>query len=132
MHTARYAGEDKDFDKNMDKLLTELSRKEMEASLMASMSIAPKKNLRRARFRSVITLILDGQRHFFNGVLEGVIARAKAGKGGFGYDPVFIADEFPTVTLAEITEEQKNAVSHRGKALRAMAEFLAGKVGGAA
>ena len=132
VHTARYAGEDKDFEKNMDKLLTELSRKEMEASLMASMGIAPKKNLRRARFRSVITLILDGQRHFFNGVLEGVIARAKAGKGGFGYDPVFIADEFPTVTLAEITEEQKNAVSHRGKALRAMAEFLAGKVGGAA
>ena len=56
--------------------------------------------------------------------LEGTIARAKAGNGGFGYDPVFIPDEFPDRTLAEITEEQKNAISHRGKALRAMAEYL--------
>ena len=87
VHTARYAGEDKNFDRNMDKLLEELSRKEMEASLMKSMGIAPKKNLRKARFRSVITLILGGKRHFFDGILEGKIARAKAGKGGFGYDP---------------------------------------------
>ena len=124
VHTARYAGDDKNFDKNMDKLLGELSRKEMEASLMRSAGIAPKKDLRRARFKSVITLIIDGQRHFFNGVLEGRIARKKAGRGGFGYDPIFIADDYPEVTLAEVTEEQKNAVSHRGKALRAMAEFL--------
>lgn len=125
VHTARYAGEDKDFGKNMDKLLDELSRKETEASLMASMGITPKKNLRKARFRSVVTLILDGRRYFFNGTLEGRIARARAGKGGFGYDPVFIADDYPSVTLAEISEEQKNSISHRGKALRAMAEFLA-------
>ena len=124
VHTARYAGEDKNFDRNMDKLLEELSRKEMEASLMKSMGIAPKKNLRKARFRSVITLILGGKRHFFDGILEGKIARAKAGKGGFGYDPVFIPDEYPGMTLAEISEEQKNAISHRGKALRAMAGFL--------
>ena len=70
VHTARYAGEDKNFDRNMDKLLEELSRKEMEASLMKSMGIAPKKNLRKARFRSVITLILGGKRHFFDGILE--------------------------------------------------------------
>ena len=126
MHTARYAGEEKSFDKNMDKLLDELSRKEMEASMMKSMGIAPKKNLRKARFKSVVTLIIDGQRHFFNGILEGCIARTKSGKGGFGYDPVFIADDYPAVTLAEITEEQKNSISHRGKALRAMAEFLKG------
>ena len=124
VHTARYAGEEKDFNKNMDKLLDELSRKEMEASMMKSMGIVPKKNLRKARFKSVITLIIDGQRHFFNGVLEGSIARTKAGKGGFGYDPVFISDDYPAVTLAEITEEQKNSISHRGKALRAMADFL--------
>ena len=124
VHTARYAGDDKNFDRNMDKLLDELSRKEMEASLMKSMGIEPKKNLRRARFRSVVTLIFNGERYFFNGILEGRIARRKAGKGGFGYDPVFIADEYPDVTLAEISEDQKNAVSHRGKALRAMAEFL--------
>ena len=125
VHTARYAGEDKNFDKNMDKLLDELSRKEMEASLMKSVGIAPKKNLRKARFKSVVTLILDGQRHFFTGVLEGRIARKKSGKGGFGYDPVFIADDYPDVTLAEISEEMKNSISHRGKALRAMSEFLA-------
>ena len=126
VHTARYAGEEKSFDKNMDKLLDELSRKEMEASMMKSMGIAPKKNLRKARFKSAVTLIIDGQRHFFNGILEGSIARTKSGKGGFGYDPVFIADDYPAVTLAEITEEQKNSISHRGKALRAMAEFLKG------
>lgn len=126
MHTARYAGEEKSFDKNMDKLLDELSRKEMEASMMKAMGIAPKKNLRKARFKSVVTLIIDGQRHFFNGILEGSIARTKSGKGGFGYDPVFIADDYPAVTLAEITEDQKNSISHRGKALRAMAEFLKG------
>ena len=51
--------------------------------------------------------------------------RSKAGKGGFGYDPVFISDDFPGMSLAEISEEQKNSISHRGKALRAMAEFLA-------
>ena len=124
--TARYAGEEKSFDKNMDKLLDELSRKEMEASMMKAMGIAPKKNLRKARFKSVVTLIIDGQRHFFNGILEGSIARTKSGKGGFGYDPVFIADDYPAVTLAEITEDQKNSISHRGKALRAMAEFLKG------
>ena len=122
------AGDDRDFNKNMDKLLYELERKEMEASLMASAGIAPKKSLRSARFKSVVTLILDGQHYFFQGVLEGRIARRKAGKGGFGYDPVFIADDYPGVTLAEITEEQKNSVSHRGKALRAMAEFLSGTV----
>ena len=86
---------------------------------------------RRARFRSVVTLMLDGQTHVFEGVLEGRIATAKAGCGGFGYDPVFIPDELPgaisntsALTLAEITEEGKNAISHRGKALRAMATWL--------
>ena len=125
VYTARYAGEDKDFNKNMDKVLDELSRKEMEASLMKSMGIVPKKNLRTARFRSVVTLILDGKRHFFDGVLEGRIAREKAGRGGFGYDPIFIAEQYPAMTLSEITEEQKNEISHRGKALRAMAAYLA-------
>ncbi len=124
VHTARYAGEDKDFNRNMDKLLDELSRKETEASMMSAMGITPKKHLRRARFKSVITLIIDGTHHFFEGVLEGTIARSKAGAGGFGYDPVFIPDDYPGKTLAEITEEQKNSISHRGKALRKMADFL--------
>jgi XTP/dITP diphosphohydrolase len=56
--------------------------------------------------------------------MEGSIARAKSGKGGFGYDPVFLPDGCDGLSAAEIGEEHKNAISHRGKALRAMAEFI--------
>lgn len=122
--TARYAGEDKDFNKNMDKLLYELSVVESEAGMVSSMGLHVRPVSRRARFRSVVTLIIDGQRLYFEGSLEGEIARERSGNGGFGYDPVFIADEFPGKTLADISEEEKNAISHRGKALRAMAEYL--------
>ena len=113
VYTARYAGDDKDFNKNMDKVLAELAKLEEKGETS-----------RRARFKSVITLIIDGEQHLFEGTLEGVIAREKSGNGGFGYDPIFIADEYPGLTLADITEEQKNEISHRGKALRAMAEWL--------
>ena len=109
VYTARYAGDDKDFNKNMDKVLYELER--------AGGS-------RRARFKSVITLFIDGEPRFFEGTLEGEIAHEKSGNGGFGYDPIFIADEYPGQTLADISEEQKNDISHRGKALRAMAQWL--------
>lgn len=109
VYTARYAGDDKDFNKNMDKVLYELER--VGGS-------------RRARFKSVITLFIDGEPHFFEGTLEGEIAHEKSGNGGFGYDPIFIADEYPGQTLADISEEQKNDISHRGKALRAMAQWL--------
>ena len=61
---------------------------------------------------------------FFEGVCEGSIAREKHGAGGFGYDPIFLADAYPGRTLAEVSHEEKNAVSHRGKALRAMAAWL--------
>lgn len=111
VYTARYAGEGKDFNANMDKVLYELSILDGEVS-------------RRARFKSVITLMIGGQPHYFEGTLEGVIAHEKSGNGGFGYDPIFIADEYPGMTLADITEEQKNEISHRGKALRAMAAWL--------
>ena len=111
VRTARYAGEGHDFAANMDKLLRELSG-----------FGTPQQ--RRARFRSVVTLLIDGEKHYFEGTLEGWIAFEKAGCGGFGYDPVFIADEYPDRTLAEIPEEAKNAISHRGKALRAMAAWL--------
>ena len=110
VYTARYAGDDKDFNKNMDKVLYELQGLEGEA--------------RRARFKSVITLMVDGEPHFFEGTLEGVIAHEKSGNGGFGYDPIFIADEYPGLTLADISEEQKTDISHRGKDLRAMAQWL--------
>ena len=124
VYTARYAGEEKDFNKNMDKVLYELQRMEAEASMAASIGIKTRKVSRRARFKSVITLIIDGKIHLFEGALEGEIAREKSGNGGFGYDPIFVADEYPGLTLADITEEQKNEISHRGKALRAMAEWL--------
>lgn len=127
VHTARYAGEEKDFNRNIDKLLYELSVLETEASMAANIGLDVKKVSRKARFRSVITLIIDGEKHIFEGVLEGEIARTRSGNGGFGYDPVFIPDEYPGQTLADISEEQKNAISHRGKALRAMARFLSGK-----
>ena len=124
VYTARYAGEGKDFNANMDKVLRELQVLECEANMAAGLGLKVKPFSRKARFRSVITLILNGEKHFFNGTLEGVIAREKSGNGGFGYDPIFIADEYPGLTLADITEQQKNAISHRGKALREMAEWL--------
>jgi len=124
VYTARYAGEGKDFNANMDKVLYELGVLESEANMAAGLGLHIKQVSRRARFKSVITLIIDGRKHFFEGTLEGVIAREKSGNGGFGYDPVFIADEYPGQTLADITEEQKNEISHRGKALRAMAAWL--------
>ena len=124
VYTARYAGDDKDFNKNMDKVLYELQRMEAESSMAAGVGLKIKPVSRKARFKSVITLIINGNLHLFEGNLEGVIARSKSGNGGFGYDPIFIADEYPGLTLADITEEQKNEISHRGKALRAMAEWL--------
>ena len=124
VYTARYAGDDKDFNKNMDKVLYELQRLEGESHMAAEYGIKTKPISRRARFKSVVTLIINGEIRLFEGTLEGVIAHEKSGNGGFGYDPIFIADEYPGQTLADITEEQKNEISHRGKALRAMAQWL--------
>ena len=124
VYTARYAGEGKDFNANMDKVLYELSVCEKEAKMAEAMGLKVKPVSRRARFKSVITLIVNGEKKLFEGTLEGVIAREKSGNGGFGYDPIFIADEYPGLTLADISEEEKNAISHRGKALRAMAQWL--------
>ena len=125
VYTARYAGDDKDFNKNMDKVLYELRVLEGEAKMAESLGIKVKGSIsRRARFKSVVTLIVDGKVKMFEGTLEGVIAREKSGNGGFGYDPIFIADEYPGLTLADISEDEKNAISHRGKALRAMAQWL--------
>lgn len=114
----------------------------------ASDSSAARSVPRTARFRSVVTLIIGGEKHFFEGVMEGKIALEKAGCGGFGYDPVFIpslsreealdllrecgipaegqdwVDRLGECTVAEMPEEIKNAISHRGRALRAMAAWL--------
>ena len=123
VHTARYGGAGRDFNANMDKLLSEMQRKEEEIAareIPGLAGIAP----RTARFRTSVTLILDGRKYFFDGIMEGTIARSKAGCGGFGYDPVFQPEGKGGLTAAEISEEEKNAISHRGKALRAMAAFL--------
>ncbi len=124
VYTARYAGKAHDFEANIDKVLSEMAAEEKEASLASLAGLELKGIGRTARFRCVVTLLLDGQKHFFEGVLEGRIALERSGRGGFGYDPVFIPDEFPDKTLADISEEEKNAISHRGKALRAMAQWL--------
>lgn len=100
-----------DSEANMTRLLEELSKYSTPKS-------------RRARFRTVITLIYEGRQYCFEGIVSGTIAREKAGNGGFGYDPIFIPDGFGGRTMAEISEDEKNAISHRGRALRAMAEFL--------
>lgn len=100
-----------DSEANMNRLLEELSKYSTPES-------------RRARFRTVITLIYEGRQYCFEGIVSGTIAQEKAGNGGFGYDPIFIPDGFGGRTMAEISEDEKNAISHRGRALRAMAEFL--------
>lgn len=110
VHSARYATDGHDFDANIVKLLAELAKVPDQP--------------RTARFKSVVTLIIDGEMHFFEGTLEGKIAYERTGTQGFGYDPVFIADEAPGHTVAELGDEFKNRISHRGKALRAMAAWL--------
>ena len=124
VYSARYAGVGRDFGKNIDKVLSELAVLRAECSMAEAVGLKMNRYSRRARFRSVITLILDGKEFFFEGTLEGSIAYYRSGNGGFGYDPVFMPDEYPGKTLADISEEEKNAISHRGKALRAMAAFL--------
>ena len=119
IYSARYAGPGHDHQKNMDKLLAELEKLEIPDQVRND------ERFRRARFKTVVTLILtDGEPRFFEGVCEGSIAREKRGTGGFGYDPVFLPDAYPGRTLAEVSEEEKNAVSHRGRAIRAMAAWL--------
>ena len=109
IYSARYAS-DHNFASNIDRLLSELANEDN----------------RTARFRCVVTLITeDGKPRFFDGACEGRIARERHGAGGFGYDPVFVTDLYPNLTMAELSEEAKNAISHRGVALRLMAAWLA-------
>ena len=133
IYSARYAGPGHDSQANMDKLLAELVRLEDRGMIppdplghcAPTASDKQSVNGRRARFHTVVTLILaDGEPRFFEGVCEGAIAHERHGAGGFGYDPVFLPDAYPGRTLAEVSEEEKNAVSHRGRALRAMADWL--------
>lgn len=123
VETARYAGPERDPSANIDKLLSEMARREKEAAMARTNGLSTSKANRDARFRTSVTLILDGECHFFDGVMEGHIATERHGNGGFGYDPVFVPEGYE-VTAAELSEDEKNAISHRGKALRAMADYL--------
>lgn len=105
--SARYAGEQRSSKDNMDLLLENL-----EPHIDRS-----------ARFRTVICLIIDGTEFLFEGVVNGSIRLAPSGNEGFGYDPVFEPNGY-TVTFAEMTLEEKNTISHRGKAIAALRNFL--------
>lgn len=108
VHSARYAGEDRAFDKNIQKLLTNLEGK----------------TDRSAQFRTVICLKeADGTEHFFEGICQGTIIEEQKGTEGFGYDPVFIPDG-ATHTFAEMSLAQKNVYSHRRKAVDKLVAFL--------
>ncbi|MGI6509497.1 MAG: RdgB/HAM1 family non-canonical purine NTP pyrophosphatase [Erysipelotrichaceae bacterium] len=82
-------------------------------------------NNRKARFVCAIALV-DDDKHVFEGVMEGSIAYEMKGKNGFGYDPIFMVEEYG-LTSAELSSQQKNAISHRGKATRLLLEYLKGK-----
>lgn len=107
VHSARFAGEAKNSDANIEKLL----------SMMGSSAN------RNARFRTVIALISGGKEFLFEGVVEGRIINEKRGKEGFGYDPVFIP-EGKEKTFAEMPLSEKNLISHRARAFEKLREFL--------
>lgn len=115
VYSARYAGPDKGSQANMEKLLAQLEAASQKNG-------APIK--RTARFRTVVALIMDGNLTLFEGICNGAIAYEKSGTEGFGYDPIFIPDDCGGKSMAELTLEQKNAISHRGKAMRSLSEYL--------
>jgi XTP/dITP diphosphohydrolase len=107
VHSARFAGEDKDSNDNIDKVLRLLNNTEN----------------RKARFRTVIALILNGTEYLFEGIVKGEIITEKRGNEGFGYDPVFIPDG-KNLTFAEMDLDEKNTISHRAIAFEKLREFL--------
>jgi len=108
VYSARYAGPQRNATDNMALLLQELSGSAN----------------RKARFRTVICLITDGEERMFEGVVEGTIIEQARGTEGFGYDPVFVPDGLNT-TFAEMTIDEKNTLSHRGRAIQALSVYLA-------
>ena len=107
VYSARFAGENCTYEENVDKLLSEL---ENTAN-------------RKARFKTVISLILDGKEYQFEGRVEGSITKDKHGDKGFGYDPIFLPDGYKQ-TFAEMPADLKNRISHRGKAVVKLVDFL--------
>lgn len=107
VYSARYAGELKDANDNMDKLLAKLEGNEN----------------RNARFKTVIALNLDNQQHLFTGIVEGTITTQKEGEKGFGYDPIFKPVGL-NLTFAQISLDEKALLSHRGRAVEQLISFL--------
>jgi XTP/dITP diphosphohydrolase len=107
VYSARYAGEQRNSDDNMNLLLANLENKPT----------------RTAQFKTVIALNLKGKQYLFTGIAKGEITLEKTGNQGFGYDPIFRPDGF-SETFAELTLAQKGQISHRGKATQALLEFL--------
>ncbi|MDA3909838.1 MAG: RdgB/HAM1 family non-canonical purine NTP pyrophosphatase [Bacteroidales bacterium] len=107
VHSARYAGVAHDDQANLQKLLLALQEK----------------SNRKARFRTVICLIIGGKEQFFEGIVNGHISEKPSGKKGFGYDPVFIPDEY-NISFAEMDESEKNLISHRGSAVKKLTNDL--------
>ncbi|MDN3677193.1 non-canonical purine NTP diphosphatase [Flavobacterium paronense] len=107
VYSARYAGEKKDANDNMDKLLLNLQEE----------------SNRSAQFKTVIALNLNGSQTLFTGIIKGKIIKEKIGTNGFGYDPIFVADGY-TKTFAELTIEEKSKISHRGLAVKQLVDFL--------
>lgn len=107
VHSARYAGENKNSDANIERVLEELNGIEN----------------RNARFKTVITLIIDGEEYIFEGIVNGRIINGKRGTNGFGYDPIFIPENEKR-TFAEMELSEKNKFSHRARALEKMIAFL--------
>lgn len=107
VYTARYAGEARDPNANMTKVLRELQDEEG----------------REARFKTVIAYIKGGTLHTFEGIVNGNIANEKMGNGGFGYDPIFIPED-GSHTFAQMTDDEKNKISHRARALFKFLNFL--------
>lgn len=105
--SARYAGEQRNSDDNMNKLLDALSNE-------------PNKN---AQFKTVIALNLNGKQHLFTGIARGEIALEKTGNQGFGYDPIFRPEGYE-ITFAQLSLEEKGVISHRGKATKQLINFL--------
>lgn len=107
VYSARYAGENNDSEANIQKLLKNLKGAEN----------------RKARFRTVISLMLDGKEYQFEGIVNGKITTEKYGENGFGYDPVFIPDGYEQ-TFAQLGTDVKNQISHRARAVNKLCEFL--------
>ncbi len=107
VYSARYAGPAKDSEANMQKVLAEMQDKDD----------------RKAHFRTVIALILDGKEYLFEGRVDGEILRERHGDAGFGYDPIFRPEGF-CESFAEMDMDTKNSISHRGRAVSKLVEFL--------